>query len=165
MSDIRHAGGKFCFWASSKRRARRVSHKASPWGFVSSFILPDANLLFGAPLDRGVFLAASGSFLNRIDFSPFKNGLRLLVFCITLFALIYNARYLWHHRPKLVAGQQDTDVLLILFCILILIFAYTGSYSLFFVLTRYALPIAPLYLMGIAFCAQKTLLRASRSYE
>jgi len=72
-------------------------------------------------------------------FIPFKNGLRLLIFCLTAFSLLFSL---------LKIKQTSSPVLPFA---LLLIIAYIGIHSFFFTLTRYSLPIAPLFLILIAY--------------
>jgi len=94
------------------------------------------------------------------DFTIFKNGLRLLLFLITSTSMVYTLCYTTRSRNHLFFYQnaQNGEVC-IFFFILVLITSYTGLYSLFMIATRYATPIAPLYLIMIGFTIQKMILR------
>ncbi|HQP10743.1 MAG TPA: hypothetical protein PKV41_05100, partial [Candidatus Omnitrophota bacterium] len=93
------------------------------------------------------------------SFTPFKNSLRLIISLLTLSALFYCARFLWAHRksafPTENAPEQSVRIL---FCSLALIVIYISLHSFFFILTRYALPIAPLYLILITFSSDRIFL-------
>lgn len=72
----------------------------------------------------------------------FKNILRLILGLITAGAFFYQS-YLFFKKPTLMIGA-----------ILLTIILYIGFFSFFFILTRYALPIAPLYIILIASSVQ-----------
>lgn len=94
------------------------------------------------------------------EFTPFKNGLRLMLFLITFISMVYVLRYVFERRSELFrCGSPRNSEIQILFFILILIMSYTGLYSLFIINTRYASPIASLYLIMIAFTIQKMTFR------
>ena len=103
---------------------------------------------------------------KTFEFTPFKNGLRLLLFLITFISMVYTLRYTLRRRDQLFhyKSPQNTETH-ILFFILTLIMSYTGSYSLFIINTRYASPIASLYLIMIAFTIQKTMFRQKMDGE
>jgi len=81
----------------------------------------------------------------------FKNGLRLLLFLLTFVALLGQLASALRNQDLI---QENRGLLMF---ILILIFSYLGVHSLFFTLTRYSLPIAPLFLILIALFAQERL--------
>jgi len=81
------------------------------------------------------------------------------MFLITFFSLLYtisyiarNTDYLFHYH-----GPQSVEAY-IFFFILVFVIGYTGLYSLFFIITRYASPIASLYLIMIGLTMQKMIL-------
>ena len=74
------------------------------------------------------------------DFVPFKNGLRLAAFFLTLFSIIYS-----------ISKAKNNTTLTV---ILIFITLYIGIHSFFFTLTRYSLPIAPLFIILIVYTLQ-----------
>lgn len=94
------------------------------------------------------------------EFTPFKNTLRLFVFLITSFSTVYVLRYTIKRRDQLFRYESPQNIEThILFFSLILIMSYTGLYALFMITTRAALPIASLFLVMIAFTAQKIMSR------
>ncbi|OGX18964.1 MAG: hypothetical protein A2Y04_05135 [Omnitrophica WOR_2 bacterium GWC2_45_7] len=95
--------------------------------------------------------------LNRLfNFSPFKNGLRFIMSFLTMLSFIYLCRRIVIHRKKVFASPTpETGILLFIF---IQIIGFIGLYSLFSILTRYAFPIVPLYLILIA-CMLEALLQ------
>jgi len=92
------------------------------------------------------------------DFTPFKNGLRLLLFLMTFISIVYTLRYTIRNRNLLFNDHNSKNVEVHIFLfILVLILSYTGLYSLFMINTRYASPIAPLYLIMIGFTIQEMI--------
>ena len=131
---------------------------SNPFQYLLLAAVENSKLLFWESTKIG-FVTYPSWLAAIFDFSPFKNGLRLFTFCLTFLALIYTVRYAWKSRSKpFVPDEKRKNANLILASILLLTFAYMGAYSLFFILTRYALPLAPLYLTGIAFSLQKSVL-------
>ncbi len=84
--------------------------------------------------------------------TPFKNGLRLGMSLLALFALAYLMALLWRKRRNILKKE---NLLLFLYLCLLFIFSFIGSYSLFFIVARHCLPIVPLYLIIIAYVLQK----------
>ena len=94
--------------------------------------------------------------LQRLfEFNLFKDGLRLAIFLLTFAAAIYSMTFFWRNQRTLAeVSSEDHQYISTLFFIFFLIFVYIGLHSFFFTLTRYSLPIAPLYLITIAFAAE-----------
>ena len=90
------------------------------------------------------------------NFTPFKNGLRFLVFLITLFSFGYVGTLLFKHKFRNVqpagSDQLSSQILYVTFWFLIV---YIGMHSFFYVLTRYALPISSLHLILVAVTIQQ----------
>jgi len=86
------------------------------------------------------------------SFKVLKDGLRLLTGIITFLALFYTIALIYKNRIKLFRPYLiENEDLMICFFVSLIILSYTGLHSLFSVLTRYALIIAPLYLILIAY--------------
>jgi len=86
------------------------------------------------------------------DFAFFKNLIRLLMSALTYISFVYLLSYLIRNRGRLTDFKSaDSERIQICFFILFLVFVYTALHSLFSIVTRYALPISFLYLLGIAF--------------
>ena len=77
----------------------------------------------------------------------FNNGLRFLTSLITLIAVISIWLRALHRKGRPLS----------VFLMGVLIFLYILFFSFFFILTRYALPIAPLYLIGIGIWINQNL--------
>ena len=96
------------------------------------------------------------SWLQRLfDLTLFKNGLRLSIFLISFASFWY---LLWRtlKAPKnIFSFSEDCENPFCLsFFILTLLTSYIGIHSFFFILPRYALPVAPLFLVLIAFSCE-----------
>ena len=96
---------------------------------------------------------------NLFTFTPFKNGIRLIVSLLTLFATCYlfffvikNWSDVFTHKHK----DRPTHIYLF---ILLISCSHVGLYSLFDTIPRFALPVAPLFLLTIAFAADKLIAR------
>jgi len=86
------------------------------------------------------------------DLVFFKNTLRLLISLATYVSLFYLFLFVMKNRRQLLDFKSaDSERVQICFLILFLIFVYTALHSFFSIVTRYALPISFLYLLGIAF--------------
>jgi len=85
-----------------------------------------------------------------------ENGLSYLMNVLSFLGFLYLARVLWNHRKKIFACPVTCDEsIYLLLSIFTLIVSFIFAYSFFFIIIRYALPIAPLYLTTIAFYFQK----------
>ena len=82
----------------------------------------------------------------------FKNLLRLVVFLITTFAMMSLSKYVWKNRRlldsyKLEENNRYQQIFFIFYFLVVFILLYSTVITI----TRYSLPIAPLYLVSIAF--------------
>lgn len=84
-----------------------------------------------------------------------RNGLRLLIFFVTLATLAFSVYYVLRYRNDLSGPSVQKSMVysVYLFC-LVIILANIVLHAPFLIATRYALPIAPLYLMLTALNAQ-----------
>lgn len=90
--------------------------------------------------------------LTRVYDNPgIRLGLRLVIGLITLGSLIFATLALWRSRRGRAEKPDCRECMETLFIVLFMIAAYTVPYSLTYVVTRYALPIAILYVVCIAF--------------
>lgn len=105
-------------------------------------------------------------FSNRL----FKNGIRLVVSLLTYTGLFLTLLEIFKSRKKLIefhSVPNATHILFLIFCTIVL---FTGLYSVFAILSRFALPIAPLYIICIAYFLDRIIGRSSsdeikRSYS
>ena len=89
----------------------------------------------------------------------FRGGLRLIVSLMTIFSLIFVLLHTFRHRVRLFDLTPAGYEIQICFFVLLTIFAYAGLYSFFSIVTRYALPLGPLYLLCIAYTFSKIFSR------
>ena len=84
------------------------------------------------------------------DIRLFNNGLRFLTAVATMSGLGFLVYWVGRKRRLILEPEKGADTIY-LFFLLYFIFAYTVAHSFFFILTRYAFPIVPLYLIAIAY--------------
>ncbi len=90
------------------------------------------------------------SWLEKIyNLAVIINPLRCVIAFLTLVALIFSLFSLWQKRKE-IFNMQDEPTLLLFFTSIILV-SYIGLHSVITVLTRYILPIVPLYLIILAY--------------
>ena len=85
------------------------------------------------------------------DFRIFRDGIRLVMSLLTITSFFWLAVEVIKKRKILFKAElTESEPEQLLFFMLMLIASYIGMHSLFSVVTRYALPIAPLYLITSA---------------
>lgn len=89
----------------------------------------------------------------------FKGGVRFTVSLATITAVFGNLLYLWSRcRPAVWTEiSEEAQRYRLLFFLLLMVVAYSGVYSLFAILTRFALPLGSIYLMLIAVLINRTM--------
>ncbi|MBF0384961.1 MAG: hypothetical protein HQL27_03725 [Candidatus Omnitrophica bacterium] len=87
----------------------------------------------------------------------FKDLLRLIVSTLTIISFFHLFFYLARNLGRLFNPSERDEVLSCKFFIFFIILAFTALYSLFSIITRYALPIASLYLITIAIFIERRL--------
>ena len=112
------------------------------------------------------------AWLNKLyDWGMFKDRLRLFIFLMTFISFIYLIRFVGKNRSKVILEEsfnpadsslEDNHDIVTAFFILNLLLAYVVVHSFFYILTRYALPIAPLYLITIAFFFTRMISRIQK---
>jgi hypothetical protein len=91
-------------------------------------------------------------------FTPFKNGIRLIVGGLTIVSFFYLFIFIVQNRALLLnTNDKDSEKLQLCFLMFIIMFAFIQIYAFFCVLTRYSFPIVPLYILSIAFLIQEIL--------
>lgn len=89
--------------------------------------------------------------LNRLfSWGLFKDGIRLFISCLTIGSLIFMTCHIPRYYRALLEIKEKRSEQQVCFFVVFIVLAYTSFFTLTFVLTRYALPIAPLYLVMIA---------------
>jgi hypothetical protein len=84
------------------------------------------------------------------SFGLFKNGIRLAVSLLTLISFIWLLLKVIRERRLIYDFKTDSSKQVqVYFFIALLIVSFIGLHSFFSILTRYALPLAPLYLINI----------------
>jgi len=89
---------------------------------------------------------------NLFNFKLFKNAIRLLVAVLTYCAIIIAVLKVFKQRQILFSSQsKNIPDIIMLFVILSIIISYTALHSILLIINRYSLPLAPLYIIGIAY--------------
>ena len=92
------------------------------------------------------------------DWIAFKNSIRLFISLLSLLSFFYLLVYILRHlRSVLNLTNENGSVEEMPLFLLLIIFLHIGLYALFMTIPRFALPIAPLYLVTIAFAAEHIL--------
>lgn len=104
------------------------------------------------------------TWLARIfDITLFKNCLRLIISCLSLWAFLYLTIFSFKKLPQTFNFNINTDKkTCIPSFIFLIIFAHVALHSPFNTTGRWALPIAPLYLIAIAFSIQRIIEKHSK---
>ncbi len=92
-------------------------------------------------------------FLNKL----FKDGIRLVIALLTYAGLFLVVLKIIKPRRKPPEFNSASHATPVLFCIFCIILSFTALYSMFAIMIRYALPIAPLYVICIAYFFDRTL--------
>lgn len=92
-------------------------------------------------------------------------GLRLFFGVISLAAFLFVSFSLWRHKRRCFNPQGSEQNMVMLFFAWLMIAAYTFFYSLCFVVTRYALPIASMFIVCISFTVSAMIHRAPRKVD
>ena len=112
------------------------------------------------------FVAYPRWLLRLFDNKFFEYGLSFSTALLTLGSLVFSIQWTYRWR-KVIFDPQETESAdesqTLIFWILLLVLPYIGLYSLFMVITRFILPIAPLYLVMIAFSCDKILRKLKES--
>jgi hypothetical protein len=92
------------------------------------------------------------------DFVLFKNALRLMVSLLSLFAFVY----LWGYvirSSHYIFRDPKKDILYppIMFFLLLIITSHNGLYAIFMTIPRFALPLAPLYVLAITLAVKRMI--------
>ncbi|OGX38671.1 MAG: hypothetical protein A3D87_03300 [Omnitrophica WOR_2 bacterium RIFCSPHIGHO2_02_FULL_50_17] len=95
---------------------------------------------------------------NIFNANIFSDGIRFIASLLTIFALCFVISYLFNEKGR---GPVKDERWLVLYFAVLMILGYTGLYALFSIVTRYALVIAPVYLLCIAFFIQNKFLPKS----
>lgn len=142
------------FWKSDEFGYTKVSELEGQGEVNKKLISLSVELALRNPFQYAIFYGIEGTkmifwestkigFVNYpkplealFNYQPFKDGIRFIMSLLTFLALLYLFR---SKKPPILSFM------------LIIIIIYVAAYSFFFILTRYALPIAPLYLIIITY--------------
>ncbi len=91
-----------------------------------------------------------------------RYGLRFIISLATLFSLVFIALRLFLKRSLIFDFSEEGKRMHICFFSMLMISVYTLLYSLFSVVTRYAFPIVPLYLLIIAYTIHKIFINQKK---
>lgn len=131
----------------------------NPFQFTFLTIAEGFKMFFWESTQAG-FVTYPPWLLKIFAFLPFKNGIRLFAFLLTVFSIFYIVQYLWKNKRKLFdIHQNKNNEMMFLFFILALILINIILHSPFYIVVRYAFPLAPLYLIAIAFTFQKLIFK------
>lgn len=132
----------------------------NPFQYIFLLVLEGLKMLFWETTRLGN--VAYPSWLETIfDNTIIKNILRLVMSILTIASWIYVINAVYQNKKALFSNQENNVGMLILFFSCVLVSAYVLSHSLFSIITRYALPLTPLYLIFIAFALQNFIFRKS----
>ena len=135
---------------------------SNPWQYGLLFIIESQKMLLWESTKVG-FVAYPPWLTRLYDWTPLKNGLRLLIYLLTLFSLLSLIVICVGNKSKINDTQSKAafDAQAVFF-ILIFLFTYIAMHSLVSIVIRYATPIIPLYVIGIAYSAQNFMSRFSK---
>ncbi len=152
MSELaREAGSPHELSRAMVREALSVIAR-HPLQFVVLSAVEAGKMFFWESTQLGYVVYPPG--LARLfRWTPFKDGVRLLLALLTLLGCVHLAAHSWRQRRAVLAapGHAPAASGILPLSILLLVGAFIGAYALFSIVTRYALPVAPLFLIGIAF--------------
>ena len=93
--------------------------------------------------------------LERLyDWGPLKDGLRLILSCLTMISLLFLSFYLYKNQKGFSRPLLQSTESFVLCSLLLFLIIYIGMYSFFFIVPRHVFAIVPLYLVVIAFFIQ-----------
>lgn len=124
-----------------------------PFQFMFFMMIEGAKMPFWESTQMGFVLYPK----MLVDFFGniwFKNGLRLCLALLTIFSLIFLVLNIYRNKFLLFDYSQQGQKMQASLFIALIIFTFTGMYSLCYVLIRYSVPINSLYLISIAYCVQ-----------
>lgn len=105
------------------------------------------------------FVTYPKSLQKLFNFTPFKYFIRLLLSVLSFTALLYLPYYVYSRKHLLFEQNARGEIFRITLIVFILLYIYTGLYALYPILTRYALPVAPVFLIAIAFFLNQLTLK------
>lgn len=134
-------------------------HKALDRPFQFAFLagLECIKMFFWESTKIG-FVEYPGWLMRLYDWRPFKDTLRLVISLASLLAFIYLWVYILRKRIHLLdPSNKRSSSSEVVWFILLIASLHIGLYALFMTIPRFALPITPLYLLMMAFAAERIL--------
>lgn len=136
--------------------------REKPLQYILFMIMEGMKMFFWESTQIGFVLYPS--WLTALfNFSLFKDGLRLTLALLSLFATLHTFVYLCGKRSFLLKEGPHHPSAITTFFILYLIFTYTLTFTSITVITRYAFPLGSLFLCLIALSAHIFLNRAVKN--
>lgn len=136
-----------------KLSLKRILDKPIQYTFFH--LLESGRMLFWESTQ--ICFALYPQWLTKVNaFPPLKNGIRLLIGCLTIASFFFIFIFAIQNR-KLLFNIEDKDSERMQFCFLmfIIMFSFIQIYAFFCVLTRYSFPIVPLYILSMSFLLHK----------
>lgn len=133
-----------------------------PFQYIFFTFIEGAKMPFWESTKIG-FVGYPPILMNLFDSVWFKNGLRLFIALMTIFSIVFTVFKTYQDKSLLFDYSKRGESVQMRLFISLVMCAFIGIYSLCFVLTRYALPIASLYLLSIAYCVHNVKERSIRS--
>ncbi len=127
---------------------QKISEKPFQYSFF--YILGCLQMTFWEGTNIG-FVSYPQWLINLFNSEFLKLYLGLYIGFLTIGVLILNISYVIRNKRKVFELQESNKEIYLLLGVLLLVVFYIFIYGFFFVLKRYALPLAPLYLILIGF--------------
>lgn len=121
-----------------------------PFQYILFMGIESVHIFFWESTQIG-FVEYPAGLQRLFDFIPFKNSLRLIMSLLTSIAFIWMVvKVLKMRRVLFDTGSHESEPYQIKFFMILLVVSHAILYSFFSILTRYVLPLAPLYVISIA---------------
>ena len=121
-----------------------------PFQFTMLTLLEYAKMFFWESTQIG-FVRYSQWQTKLYASMPFKSALRLIVSLLSMCAFLYTFMTMISNRKNILKAPPVDERMQIMCVILSIAFCHIALYSIFMTVPRFILPIAPLYLLMIAF--------------
>jgi hypothetical protein len=122
----------------------------NPGQYILFLILEGSKMFFWESTTIG-FVNYPGLVTNIFKWGLLKNSLRLIISFLTFFSLFYLIKLILRKRKTIFKVENP---ILFMYLTLLFIISFVAPYTIFCTITRYYLPIAPLYLIIIAYVFQ-----------
>jgi len=127
-----------------------------PFQYTILYLMETLRMFFWESTQIG-FVVYPDILTKIFAFTPFKNGIRLLVSLISIVSFIYVTGYIIKRRSALlpINPNNNAEAVLLGFFMLIICLGFIGIYALFITVPRYSLPIAPIFILCSAIMFQR----------